>query len=84
MACRQNTWYTYVDTHVQATADVLTYESRWRFRREGIDESDVNVTGGGKKAAERSESIRILSFPSLFMYYIILFPAGRFVFFGCC
>lgn len=36
----------YIDTHVQAAADVLAYESRWRFRREGIDESDVNVMGG--------------------------------------
>lgn len=36
----------YIGTHVQAAADVLTYESRWRFHREGIEESDVNVMGG--------------------------------------
>jgi len=56
----------------------ILYESRWRFRREGIDESDVNVTtGGGKRTAEGSKrfvfffSLSLSRYLCIILYYIV-------------
>jgi len=54
------------------------YEPRWRFRREGIDESDVNVTtGGGKWTAEGSKRFVFLFFLSRYLCIILYYIVSR-------